>query len=133
MAKQSFKQASSFKPKSQNSRPFTQQDPSGQSPSSSAAHGTSSSTVPVDRSWQNQSLDRSQTAPGGSGSYGVGRWLTEPSWQEPFNTIAEVPAAGSAAGPGGGRQGSGASATHATSRTQHRWTLEAGGKACERA
>ncbi|GKT63104.1 hypothetical protein ColTof4_05303 [Colletotrichum tofieldiae] len=113
MAKQSSKQASSSKSKTSSSKTS-----GGQSSSSSAAHQPSSSTVPVDRSWQNQSVDRSQTAAGGSGSYGVGRWLTEPSWQEPFNTIAEVPAAGSAAGYGGGRQGSGASATYATSRTQ---------------
>ncbi|KZL81561.1 hypothetical protein CI238_07910 [Colletotrichum incanum] len=113
MAKQPSKQADSSKSKSSSSKTF-----SDQSSSSSAAHRSTSSTVPVDRSWQNQSVDRSQTATGGSGTYGVGRWLTKPSWQEPFNNIAEVPAAGSAAGHGGGRQGSGASATCATSRTQ---------------
>ncbi|KAK1992220.1 hypothetical protein LX36DRAFT_704225 [Colletotrichum falcatum] len=75
-------------------------------------------TVLVDRSWQHQPLDRGQAVTGGSDSYGVCRWLTEPSWQGPFNTIAEVPAAGSEAGQRGGRQGSGASATCATSRTQ---------------
>ncbi|CCF40702.1 hypothetical protein CH063_11197 [Colletotrichum higginsianum] len=105
MAKQSSKQPSSSKSK-------------GSSNKKSSGQSSSSSTVPVNRSWQNQSLDRSQTGAGGSDSYGVGRWLTEPSWQEPFNAIAEVPAAGSAAGCVGGRQGSGASATYATSRTQ---------------
>ncbi|TQN63652.1 hypothetical protein CSHISOI_11776 [Colletotrichum shisoi] len=104
MAKQSSKQPSSSKSKGASNKKS-----SGQS---------SSSTVPVDRSWQNQSLDRNQAGAGGGESYGVGRWLTEPSWQEPFNAIAEVPAAGSAAGCVGGRQGSGASATYATSRTQ---------------
>ncbi|KAF6804308.1 hypothetical protein CSOJ01_10277 [Colletotrichum sojae] len=80
------------------------------------------STVPVNRSWQDPSVDRGQAAAsGGGGNYPVGRWLTEPSWQEPFNNIAEVPAAGSAAGYAGGSQGSGAAATYATSRTpQHR-------------
>ncbi|KAK2009691.1 hypothetical protein LZ32DRAFT_693805 [Colletotrichum eremochloae] len=104
MAKQSFKQTAS------KSKGFSSNTSSGQ--------GAALSTVPVDRSWQYQPLDRGPAVTGGSGSYGVGRWLTEPSWQEPFNAIAEVPAVGSEAGQAGGCQGSGASATCATARTQ---------------
>ncbi|KAK1975563.1 hypothetical protein LZ30DRAFT_764167 [Colletotrichum cereale] len=105
MAKQSSKHTTSSKSKRSSSK-------------TPGAQSAPSSTVPVDRMWQYQPLDRSQAVTSEGGSYGVGRWLTEPSWQEPFNTIAEVPAAGSAAGQGDGRQGSGASATYATSRTQ---------------
>ncbi|WQF84485.1 hypothetical protein CDEST_09499 [Colletotrichum destructivum] len=124
MAKQSSKQPSSSKSKGQFHHPLTVRNPSANAPSAGSSNkksngqSSSSSTVPVDRSWQNQSFDRSQAGAGRSDSYGVGRWLTEPSWQEPFNAIAEVPVAGSAAGCVGGRQGSGASATYATSRTQ---------------
>ncbi|TDZ25657.1 hypothetical protein Cob_v001262 [Colletotrichum orbiculare MAFF 240422] len=92
---------------------------------SSSKHSSSktptASTVPVNRSWQDPSLERGGGQPSASSNYPVGRWLTEPVWQEPFNTIAEVPAVGSAAGYGAGQQGSGASATYATSRPpQHR-------------
>ncbi|KAK2056542.1 hypothetical protein LY76DRAFT_576165 [Colletotrichum caudatum] len=90
----------------------------GSSNKTSGGRSAPSNTLPVNRSRQYRPLDRCQTSTGGSGSYCVGRWLTEPSWQEPFNTIAEVPAAGPEAGQGGGCQGSGASVTCATSRTQ---------------
>ncbi|KAF4835876.1 hypothetical protein CGCTS75_v002510 [Colletotrichum tropicale] len=93
------------------------QSSSSKSKSSSSKSSKSSSTVPVNRSWQDPSLDRGQrSAQSSSASYPVGRWLTEPSWQEPFNNIAEVPAAGSASAHAGGHQGSGAAATYATSR-----------------
>ncbi|EFQ36347.1 hypothetical protein CGRA01v4_10703 [Colletotrichum graminicola] len=105
MAKQSSKQTTTFNSENSSSK-------------TSGGQSAASSTVPVDRSWQYRPLGRGQAVTGGSGSYCVGRWLTEPSWQEPFNTIAEVPAAGSEAGQGVGGQGSGASATCATSRTQ---------------
>ncbi|KAF9873812.1 hypothetical protein CkaCkLH20_08546 [Colletotrichum karsti] len=86
---------------------------------SKSSSSKSKSTVPVDRSWQDPTLDRGQrSAQGSNGNYPVGRWLTEPAWQEPFNNIGEVPAAGSAAGYAGASQGSGAAATYATS--QHR-------------
>ncbi|KAK2042318.1 hypothetical protein LZ31DRAFT_632767 [Colletotrichum somersetense] len=105
MAKQSSKKTVSSNSKSSSSK-------------TSGGRSVPSNTLPVNRSWQYRPLNRCQTATGGSGSYCVGRWLTEPSWQEPFNTIAEVPAAGSEAGQGGGCQGSSASVTCATSRTQ---------------
>ncbi|KAK2769644.1 hypothetical protein CKAH01_15102 [Colletotrichum kahawae] len=103
MAKSSAKQSSSSKSKS-SSHTHTNVE-------------TGSSTVPVNRSWQDPSLDHGQrSAQSSSANYPVGRWLTEPSWQEPFNNIAEVPAAGSASAYAGGHQGSGAAATYATSR-----------------
>ncbi|KAK1689581.1 hypothetical protein BDP55DRAFT_725732 [Colletotrichum godetiae] len=109
MGKHTSKQSSS-KSKSSGSRP------------SNGNSSSSSSTVPVDRPWQDASLHRSQTTATTTGSPGslLGRWLTEPAHQGPFNTIAEVPAAGSAAGHIDGRQGSGASATCATSQQQPR-------------
>nr|XP_036583835.1 uncharacterized protein CTRU02_05966 [Colletotrichum truncatum]KAF6793094.1 hypothetical protein CTRU02_05966 [Colletotrichum truncatum] len=81
---------------------------------------TSTSTIPVNRPWQDPLLDRGQPpgARSSTASHPVGRWLTEPSWQEPFNTIAEVPADDSKSRCAGGDQGSGAAASYATSRTQ---------------
>ncbi|KAK1595618.1 uncharacterized protein LY79DRAFT_546912 [Colletotrichum navitas] len=105
MTEQSCKQTNSSKSKSSSSK-------------TSGRQSAPSSTVLVDRSWQYRPLGRGQAATGGSSSYCVDRWLTEPSWQEPFHTIAEVPAAGFEAGQCVGRQVSGASATCTTSRTQ---------------
>ncbi|KAK1470345.1 hypothetical protein CCUS01_06447 [Colletotrichum cuscutae] len=102
MGKHTSKQSSS-KSKSSGTRA-----PNGQSSSSS-------STVPVDRS-----LGRSQTTTTTMGAHDspIGMWLTQPFHQEPYHNIAAVSADGSAAGQADGRQGSGASATYASSRPQ---------------
>ncbi|KAK1542340.1 hypothetical protein CPAR01_05727 [Colletotrichum paranaense] len=103
MGKHTSKQSSS-KSKSPGTRA-----PNGQSSSSS-------STVPVDRS-----LGRSQTTTTttmGAHDSPMGMWLTQPFHQEPYHNIAAVSADGSAAGQADGRQGSGASATYASSRPQ---------------
>ncbi|KAK0374623.1 hypothetical protein CLIM01_08027 [Colletotrichum limetticola] len=86
----------------------------------SSKSSSSSSTVPVDRS-----LGRSQTTTTTTTTTTMeahdspmGMWLTQPFHQEPYHNIAAVSADGSAAGQADGRQGSGASATYASSRPQ---------------